>query len=301
MGKYEIIIEDAVKYEEKLYKLLEEHKYVDLPFPEPKENEKQNTQQLKKYCWAILSILYKQYYCGKCNCKKDEKHYDTIKDVIEGVVKNLEKNNFNQIYIILLTCRKDILDELKKYYKNQYHNYILRKLQLQTIDNQNNMRELLKINPFMIQDSFEFYCNPLTPEEQLIGEILEMKNLSKSKNLNSVIGTLLVEMVKKHKHEKFDEVLMFIICNVYQNAIKNNEQRLINLTKYCIENPKVSNKEIIDYFMDREGNNIYLTDKLIFIIQAFIYYNEKINERDLNKLEKQSSYEYVKNRLKKPN
>ena len=49
------------------------------------------------------------------------------------------------------------------------------------------------------------------------------------------------------------------------------------------------------------AENIEIKKELLDIIQTFLYHNERIKEGDLRNLEKQPSYQYVKERLKKPN
>lgn len=285
--------------EEELYTFLEKNNYKKLPFPLYVEDKKQNENKLKRYYKIIISILYKQLCC---NNEYDEKYNGIIRYIIEEIEKNINNNNLTQAYILFTNYSNYILDEMKKYFTRTNQNYILRKMPLQKLKEKRQMLRIQQINPFMLQECFEYYCNPLTHEEQIIGEILEMKNQSTRKdNSNSMAQNLLIDMVKKYKGERFNEVLLFIICNVYQNAIEVRNERMINSTKYCIENLQVSNQDIINWFIPRNGEYIEIKKELLDIIQTFLYYNERIKEGDLRNLEKQPSYQYVKERLKKPN
>lgn len=285
--------------EETLYQLLEQNKYKSIPFPKIKNKTKNYERKLKRYYKIIISILYKQL---QCNNEYDKENNGIIKYIIEELEKNINNNNFTQTYILLTSYSTYILEEMKKYFKAKHQNYILKKLPLQRICDQKQHYELFKNNLFLTQECYEYYLNPLTLEEQLIGEILEMKNeTTKKTNSNSIAQNILIDMVKKYKGERFNEVLLFIICNVYQNALEENNEELINLTKYSIENSKVKNQEILDYFIDKEGNNTHPTNDLVYVIQEFIRYNENIKEGYLEHLTNRPSNQYVKERLKKPN
>ena len=284
--------------EEIIYKLLEQCNYRSIPFPNSKNDEKLYEKQLKRYYKTIISILYKQLCC---NNEYDEKYNGIIRYTIEEIEKNINNNNLTQAYILFTSYSNYILDEMKKYFTRTNQNYILRKMPLQKLKEKRQMLRIQQINPFMIQECYEYFLNPLTPEEQIIGEILELKSSLNNINPSSVVKNLLIQMIKKYGYEEFKTILIFIICNVYQNAIEVRNERMINSTKYCIENLQVSNQDIINWFIPRNGEYIEIKKELLDIIQTFLYYNERIKEGDLRKLEKQPSYQYVKERLKKPN
>ena len=286
------------RIEDELYTFLEKNNYKKLPFPLYVEDKKQNENKLKRYYKIIISILYKQLCC---NNEYDEKYNGIIRYIIEEIEKNINDNNLTQAYILFTNYSNYILDEMKKYFTRTNQNYILRKMPLQKLKEKRQMLRIQQINPFMIQECFEYYCNPLTPEEQIIGEILELKSSLNNINPSSVVKNLLIQMIKKYGYEEFKTILIFIICNVYQNAIEVRNERMINSTKYCIENLQVSNQDIINWFIPRNGEYIEIKKELLDIIQTFLYYNERIKEGDLRNLEKQPSYQYVKERLKKPN
>ena len=286
------------RIEDELYTFLEKNNYKKLPFPLYVEDKKQNENKLKRYYKIIISILYKQLCC---NNEYDEKYNGIIRYIIEEIEKNINDNNLTQAYILFTNYSNYILDEMKKYFTRTNQNYILRKMPLQKLKEKRQMLRIQQINPFMIQECFEYYCNPLTPEEQIIGEILELKSSLNNINPSSVVKNLLIQMIKKYGYEEFKTILIFIICNVYQNAIEVRNERMINSTKYCIENLQVSSQDIINWFIPRNGEYIEIKKELLDIIQTFLYYNERIKEGDLRNLEKQPSYQYVKERLKKPN
>ena len=287
---------NRIEYE--LYNILEQNNYKSLPFPQYIEDEKQNEKQLKRYYKTIISILYKQLCC---NNEYDEKYNGIIRYIIEEIEKNINDDNLTQAYILFTSYSNYILDEMKKYFTRTNQNYILRKMPLQKLKEKRQMLRIQQINPFMLQECYEYFLNPLTPEEQIIGEILELKSSLNNINPSSVVKNLLIQMIKKYGYEEFKTILIFIICNVYQNAIEVRNERMINSTKYCIENLQVSNQDIINWFIPRNGEYIEIKKELLDIIQTFLYYNERIKEGDLRKLEKQPSYQYVKERLKKPN
>lgn len=284
--------------EEELYTFLEKNNYKKLPFPSPNSSEKQK----RFFCAIISSILFKQAAYDAENNNKNNKQIAAIFNIIIKINDVILTKNNKEIYKIFNDNAEEMLKELKKYFKRKQQNYILKQLPLHIINNYHQAKGLLYYNPFLFQECFEYYCNPLTPEEQLIGEILEMKNkYARKDNLNSMAQNLLIDMAKKYKGERFNEVLLFIICNVYQNALEANNEKLINLTKYSIENSEVTNQQILDYFIDKEGNNTHPTSKLVYVIQEFIKYNENIEKGDLEHLTNQPSNQYVKERLKKPN
>ena len=286
------------RIEDELYTFLEKNNYKKLPFPLYVEDKKQNENKLKRYYKIIISILYKQLCC---NNEYDEKYNGIIRYIIEEIEKNINDNNLTQAYILFTNYSNYILDEMKKYFTRTNQNYILRKMPLQKLKEKRQMLRIQQINPFMIQECYEYFLNPLTPEEQIIGEILELKSSLNNINPSSVVKNLLIQMIKKYGYEEFKTILIFIICNVYQNAIEVRNERMINSTKYCIENLQVSNQDIINWFIPRNGEYIEIKKELLDIIQTFLYYNERIKEGDLRNLEKQPSYQYVKERLKKPN
>lgn len=284
--------------EDELYNILEQNNYKSLPFPLLNSSGRQK----KIFCAVISSILFRQAACIADTEYNNNKQIATIFNIIFKINAIILTKNNEEIYKIFNENAAEILKELKKYFKRKQQNYILKQLPLHIINSHKNIKDLLDYNPFMFQECFEYYCNPLTYEEQIIGEILKMKNQYTGKdNSNSMAQNLLIDMVKKYKDERFNEVLLFIICNVYQNALETNNQKLINLTKYCIENPQVSNQNIIDYFIDKEGNNTHPTNELVYVIQEFIRYNEHIKEGTLEHLKNQPSNQYIKERLKKPN
>lgn len=286
------------RIEDELYTFLEKNNYKKLPFPLYVEDKKQNENKLKRYYKIIISILYKQLCC---NNEYDEKYNGIIRYIIEEIEKNINDNNLTQAYILFTNYSNYILDEMKKYFTRTNQNYILRKMPLQKLKEKRQMLRIQQINPFMIQECYEYFLNPLTPEEQIIGEILELKSSLNNINPSSVVKNLLIQMIKKYGYEEFKTILIFIICNVYQNAIEVRNERMINSTKYCIENLQVSNQDIINWFIPRNGEYIEIKKELLDIIQTFLYYNERIKEGDLRNLEKRPSYQYVKERLKKPN
>lgn len=283
--------------EDELYKILEQNKYTRLPLPSPNSSE----QQKNIFSVVISSILFKQAAYDAENNNKTNKQIATIFNIIFKINAIILTKNNEGIYKIFNDNAAEILKELKKYFKRKQQNYILKQLPLHIINSHKKIKDLLYYNPFMLQECFEYYCNPLTPEEQIIGEILELKSSLNNINPSSVVKNLLIQMIKKYGYEEFKTILIFIICNVYQNAIEVGNERMINSTKYCIENLQVSNQDIINWFIPRNGEYIEIKKELLDIIQTFLYHNERIKEGDLRNLEKQPSYQYVKERLKKPN
>lgn len=277
--------------EEELYTFLEKNNYKKLPFPLYVEDEKQNEKKLKRYYKIIISILYKQLYC---NNEYDEEYNGIIRYIIEEIEKNINDKNLTQAYLLLASHINYILDEMKQYFTRTKQNYILRKMPLQKMIEQKQILRIQQINTFMMQDCFEYYCNPLTHEEQIIGEILEINNSLKSNiNINATEYTLL-KIITKYREKNLNDVIMFIICNAYQNAKSKNDSKILNLIAPGIENSNLNNDDIVNYFLRKS------TNQLLKILEYFIKSNESIKEGYLKSLERESSYEYVEKRLKKP-
>lgn len=276
--------------ENQLYKYLQETNYKKLPIQTFENDE----QKAKRYFKIIISILYKQLYL---NDESNEEYNGIIKYIIEELEKAINDNNSKRVYILFENYSTYIINEIKKYLNRKEQNYILRKLPYQRI-NELKRKEIIKNNPFVFQECYEAYKNPLTQEEQYIGEILEMKNQVQK---GDIVQNLLIEMANKYEDTKFNEVIIFIICNAYQNAMETGNTKILNLTKNCVENLQITNKSILDYFIEKKSDHIMIKNELIYIIQSFLYFNEKIEEGKLKNFEQQSSYVYVKQRLKKPN
>jgi hypothetical protein len=272
--------------EEELYELLEKNNYKNLLFP-------QNNN--KMYYCMIISILIKQ---SCCKTDDDVVYKGIIEYIVDELEKNLNKKDYMRAYLILSSYEKNILEELKEYFNRKKQNYILNKFILKEIEEKKEKR-LFMINPFAFQENFEYYKKPLTQDEQIIAEILELNNIYKKEK--DKIKRILIDMARKYDKKRFNEILIFIICNSYQNAIESNNKQLHDIIMENIESNKRTNNSIIDSFIIKKEDIIAVKKQLNYILQAFIYYNENIQEGRLEYLQKQPSYQYIRNKLKKPN
>lgn len=258
---------------------------------------------------TVMSILYKLrskriYMKGKMpeRIKTDEYVIKETERIISRFYEDLKNNNYKHLKLFIeepnkkdfIACllgdqskNRDILsDLLYKYYYERNTNYIEDKFYLETILNQNKAKEILALNPYMINQLMDYEQNPLTQEEKIIQEVMDYLNEAEWNYLLSdeIIGYVIKTLEKNNKNNNIiSNKLLFIISNVYQESKERNDDFYGKLM-YILENTKFDPETIINYI-----NN----DKkiLIEIMKKFTEYNREIEEGRLEVLNNKPSAE----------
>lgn len=226
--------------------------------------------------WETEIIIKKLYKALK------EKKYDKIKDFLN----ESEKNNFLAFLIEGKNENRKVLsDLLYDYYYDKNTNYIGEKFFLENIIKQKNIKEVLSLNPYMINQILDYQQKPLTKEELIIQEIMdylkdaEWKYLESDKIIKHVINLFEFNNKKINIRER---KILFIISNVFQESKEKND-KFYGKMMYVLENTKYDAETII---------NCLSQDKktLIEIMKKFTEYNRQIEEGRLEELEKKASY-----------
>lgn len=244
------------------------------------------------YSLTIMSILYKEkcyeeYLGTNINGTLDIGSIDLINEIIDTIYENLD--NFPKTIAIIKNNGFVIQTFLERYYNRKEKNYISEKYPIEIIKNQSKQKELLKYNPFAINQILQYEQNPLTKEEKYIQEICEFLVESEQiyNNREQILDYIKELMEKNYKKEELDEIILFIISNIYQEMKENLNDEDRNIIIPIIENEKISPNEIVEHF---KTNNIFSN----MVLKNFIDYNENIKEGRLEELEKKQSYTYAK-------
>lgn len=265
-----------------------------------------NFEDETTYLLMIITILYKEMYYNRYyeqvlkNAKMNIK-YDFVNERTEIIINTLKKYISEKDYLKaqqIIYYNGSLIEEyIERYFERKNKNYIQAKRPFYILNQQNQQNELLHINPFAVNQSIKYYRNPITPEEKIISDMLDylyiIKEIQrvedKEEKLNQ-IKHLFMTNYKKH----LNDAIIFIICDVYQETLEQNNDSFSDHLKNLIENKKITTKKIIQYFKsDEEFANI--------VLAAFLYHNKKIENGRLEELKTKPSYVYVKERMKKTN
>lgn len=255
------------------------------------------------YFLTILTILYKEQQIDEYieeTTIDTAYHIDTSEEIeeIQFVINKLlyavqEKNIELSTKIIME--HGILIDELiKQFYMRKEQNYILEKEAMYLIVENKKIKELLSMNPFAINQYLQYKSSPMTQSEKIICDILEYSRISKFNNItNQEVALKCIKqlLIKNYEKQELEKAIIFIIGNVYQET-EETANVLYNELRHIIENPKITNKQIQDYFM---SNDVFSNK----VLNAFIIYASKIKFERLQSLAEKPSYQYIKNRQKK--
>jgi len=209
-----------------------------------------------------------------------EKRYDKIKDLI--------KSNNNSFFSFLIEGKSEnrrILNNLLyNYYYDKNINYIGEKFYMENIFKQNSVKEVLALNPYMINQILDYEQHPLTKEELIIQEIMDYLKDAEWKYIDSnEITKYIIELFKYNnkKTNTKEKKLLFIVSNVFQESKERND-RFYGKIMYILENTKYDPETIINYLSRDEKT-------LIEIMKKFIDYNREIEKGRFEELQEKSS------------
>lgn len=242
---------------------------------------------------TLMSILFKarsklKYMQGKSDVSYEENHISIL--MTEEIMWNLYKKQKNpkQIKEFILENGCIIEELLLKYYSEKNINYVTNRFFIDTVINQSTPSEILKLNPYMINQLLDYQQNPLTYEEKIIEEMLdyysEAQELYESPiDINYTIGLL------KNNNELFEskKKLLYIVSNVYQQSGERKDKTYYYKLSQILEMTQYKPQNIIRYL----NNNTKIRDE---IVGKFIDYNIYIEEDTLEKLEQKPSAVYAK-------
>lgn len=251
------------------------------------------------YFLTIITILYKEQ---QINNYIEEKTIDTdyfidysdINEELEFIISKLtyamnEKDI--QLSNSIISEHGKLIDEIvRNFYKRKEKNYIQEKLDLQLIVDQDKAKELLKINPFAINQIILYNYIRMTKEEKIISDTHEfhrVATLNEIKNQKEAMKCIKELLLTNYNNK--EELIIFILGNVYQEAQENKIVEIYNELKYIIENPKITNEQIKDYFIKTDTFSTK-------IISSFLTFTSKISFTRLKELEELPSYSYIKKR-----
>lgn len=244
------------------------------------------------YELTIISILYKEkcyeeYLGTNVNGTMDIGSIDLLNEIIDTLYENL--NSVEKTIKIIKNNGFVIQTFLERYFNRKQNNYIAEKYPTEIIAKQKKQKDILKYNPFMINQILEYEQNPLTKEEIYIQEICEFLVESEQiyDNQEQILNYIKELMTKNYKKEELDNIISFIIGNIYQEMKENLQDEDRNIIVPIIENERVLPKEIIEHF--KRNNGFSNT-----VLKKFLYYNKNIEKGRLEELEKKQSKIYAK-------
>lgn len=258
------------------------------------------------YYLTLITILYKQKQLNKSieyktkdtrifvNHQRENENIDIINTQLQACIEN--KDIINATRTIMINIR--IINEiLYNYFKNKNKNYIMEKEPLHIIEQTGKIKEILKINPYVINQYIQYLKKPTTKYENIICDLLQIKNIVDNKKIINQGKTLIYfKQILPHLYteDELEEIIIFIMTHTYQESIYRNNKEIFQELNYIIEDERIKSKYLKEYFeSDDRFSNI--------VLSTFFKYTTNIEPTRLKELEQQPSYKYVKQRLKKPN
>ena len=243
---------------------------------------------------TLMSMLFKirsksLYMIDKV--KKSEEYEQTSifmsEEVIGSLYKRNKKNTYDDIKKRILKNGYIIKDLLLKYYAEKNTNYIENKFFIETILKQKSQKEILSLNPFMINQLLEYQQTPLRQEEQTIVELIDYYiEAQQYYDTPEDIEYVIYLLINNNKAE-LEKKLLFIISNMYQESKEHKDYEAYSKIARILENPACKPINMIDYV---KNNKQAITE----IIQKFIEYNFYIPEGRLQELETKPTAQYAK-------
>lgn len=242
---------------------------------------------------TLMSILFKarskSIWMKNKVPKSSEYEQDTIfmtEELMKIIYLTLNRRGIKGIEKLLLENASVTNDILLKYFSDKNTNYISEKFFIETILDHRNSKEILTLNPFIINELLNYQKKPLTYEENIIREMVDYY-IEAQQYYDSPKD---IEYVKKlfkkntsHIKQKEDE-LMFMISDVYQEAQDRQDYEFYRTISKIVE---ANNFDIINYLYQ---NKLLVSQ----IIKKFVEYNINIEEGRLEELDKKPSSAYAR-------
>lgn len=261
-------------------------------------------EQQVLYTLGIITILYKEYLYNEELIKITKKTNDPldykpmneqISDIIIKLKKSLEKKDIIETLSIIMFHGEIIQDLLKRYFARSNQNYILKKTPIKIIQQNKKTKEMLELNPYVINQILKYEQDPMTDEEQTISDIIDYYTIgaiNDIKNQGKRIKYIKQLLMLNHDKEKLNKAIIFIVGNIYQEVIDRKIVELYNEMQSIIENLSNTNEQIVKYFVESDN----FSNKMLTL---FLNLNSKIKEDRLNELKQKPTYQYIKRRNEK--
>lgn len=254
------------------------------------------------YILTIITILYKEQQINKYieQKTKDTAYYtdfriinNQIDYIIEILLYALNEKDLIYATDIIIQYGIIIEETIKKFYSRKEKNYIQKEQAMRLIVEQKKEKQLMQLNPFAINQILQYKFIPMSTEEKIICDILEFYRIAALNITNQGKALIYVKQLleKNYEPKQLEHAIIFIIGNVYQEAAERKINELFNELRPIIENQKITNNQIKEYFL---SNNNFSNK----ILAAFILLTAQIEYGRLEQLEKAGSYQYIKNRQK---
>lgn len=241
---------------------------------------------------TLMSMLFKirskSIYVKDKIDKSAEMEQESIL-MTEEIIWDLYKKSKNSRQIKKFFSENDCIIEklLLKYYSEKNTNYISEKFFIETIIEQNGQKEILSLNPFMINQILDYQQKPLTTEEQIIMELtnyyIEAQQYYDTPRDLEYVKHLLYN---NNETNELCRKTLFMISNVYQES-KEKEDRFYGRLVHKLDKMNYKPLNIINYI--NNDNEMFKE-----VLEKFINYNINIEEGRLEELEKKPSSIYAK-------
>ena len=243
---------------------------------------------------TLLSIFFKEksraiFVQEKLELSKEDEQdtIDIAEELICTFILPIAGNDIDKIQELMKKYMELIDIILFQYYSLKNTNYIFKQMPIEIIKKQTKQKELLSLNPFMINQLMNNEQKPLTEEEKIIYELIEYlieaeQYYDNDKKIDYV--KKLLEM--NTPQDELEDKIRFIISNTYQEAKEHPSHEDSDDIIRSIEKTLIT-EDIVSYFKkNRDISNMF--------IRNFLEYNLRINEGRLNELENKPSIEFAK-------
>lgn len=247
------------------------------------------------FSMTILSILHKELYHNEyiidnvfdLNSKRKFQCYGgVISDIISDIDDFFDYYDLDGILNVIQKYGNEIQNILSNYFRRISTNYILQSMPLDVIFSRKKVSSFLKDNPLSINQCLRH--SSLNSEELLIADILEYFDvvLSDYDDVNLIKQYLL----NKFSGNKLRSVILFIICNVYQEIVDDKSES-DSYIKRLFEDERLKIDDIVELFIN---NDLFSSECL----EYFLIYNIGIYRGRLEELKRMPSHQYINRRCK---
>lgn len=258
------------------------------------------------YYLTIASILFKekQFNC-ELEIATDKTDYaldfsvinNDIDMILSVLLEYIEYRSLEGASDLIMEYGENIQMLCRRYFNRKNANYILRNQAIHIVEKDKKIKELLKINPFEINSYLEYSRKPFTHKEKIICDIvnyLQVTNILDIGNQSEALKIIksLIVLNNYNNKEALEEIIIFIIGTVYQEAIERKIYDILPEISEMIENPEYNNRQIVNNFTA----NDYFSNKILATLLMSIM---RMKENRLDELERKQSYIFIKRRLKK--
>lgn len=254
------------------------------------------------YILTILTILYKERLYNISLQEKTKNtelflDYSTTNNTIYGFISVLyaclKEKDIELASELIKQNGEEIKIFLQRYYARKNQNYILKKEPMNLIIEHKKQEELFQINPYIINKYLLYNQNPMTKKEKIFCDIIEYRciaSLNEIKGQGEVLNCIKELMKHNYDDQTLERAILFIVGTVYQEVLEQEISEISFELRRLIENPKIENKQIIDYF---KLNNNFSKRVLTLLLMTII----NIGEGKIRELENRKSYTLVKRRI----